>query len=189
MTLQLIDGAKYQGEPGVAFWCAQANSFVDLSGKLVLEFQPKQLDEELPMHRYFVHRYDVVRVKVAVKARDQQDALRRADDYLAKNHPLANCYHNVGCEEKIAEHYGFPTWIYYEKDESDVGYLVDEFGDANYDRTTEYDTCHNRRQPTWGSHPDFPIEDWQYEVANDDTRLGYQDWLSSKLTQRLEDAA
>lgn len=187
--MNLVDGAKYQGEPGVAFWCAQQSCFVDPSGKVVPEFVPTSLDEELPMHRYFVHRYDVVRVKVAVKARDQQDALRRADDYLAKQHPLADVYHNVGDPEKIAEHHGFPTWIYCEKNESDVGYLVDEFGDHEHNRSMEYDTGHHRLHPTWGSHPDFPVEDWQYEVANDDTRLGYADWLSSKLTQRFEEAA
>lgn len=179
--VNLIDGAKYQGEPGVAFWCAQVCSFVDPSGKLVPEFQPARLDEELPMNRYFVHRYDVVRVKVAVKARDQLDALRRADDYLAKDHPLRNVYHNVGDEEKIAEHHGFPTWIHCEKDDSDVGYLVDEFGDPNFDRTMEYDTNHRRLHPSWAEHPDFPAEDWQAEVANGETRLGYEAWVSNKL--------
>ena len=27
---------------------------------------------------------------------------------------------------------------------------------------------------------DYPLSDWQYEVANGDTRLGYQDWLAVK---------
>lgn len=26
----------------------------------------------------------------------------------------------------------------------------------------------------------FPVEDWQYEVANGDTRRGYEDWLAAK---------
>lgn len=29
----------------------------------------------------------------------------------------------------------------------------------------------------WKRDPDFPVEDWKYEVANDDTRLGYLDWV------------
>ena len=33
----------------------------------------------------------------------------------------------------------------------------------------------------WGVHPDFPRADWQYEVANDYTRLGYWEWVASKL--------
>ena len=30
----------------------------------------------------------------------------------------------------------------------------------------------------WGEHPHHPVEDWQYEVANNDTRLGYWDWVA-----------
>ncbi len=32
----------------------------------------------------------------------------------------------------------------------------------------------------WSEHPDYPAADWQYEVANGDTRLGYWDWVSHK---------
>jgi hypothetical protein len=27
---------------------------------------------------------------------------------------------------------------------------------------------------------DYPLEDWQYEVANGDTQLGYTDWVTAK---------
>jgi hypothetical protein len=33
----------------------------------------------------------------------------------------------------------------------------------------------------WGEHPDWPRQDWQYEVANEDTNLGYWDWVLAKL--------
>lgn len=33
----------------------------------------------------------------------------------------------------------------------------------------------------WGAHPDYPVADWQYEVANDDTRRGYWEWVEAKL--------
>jgi hypothetical protein len=33
----------------------------------------------------------------------------------------------------------------------------------------------------WGKHPRWPVEDWQYEVANGDTRLGYWDWVNNML--------
>ena len=33
----------------------------------------------------------------------------------------------------------------------------------------------------WATHARFPVSDWKYEVANDDTRLGYRDWLYDKL--------
>jgi len=29
----------------------------------------------------------------------------------------------------------------------------------------------------WGNHPDYPIEDWRHEVADDNTRLGYHEWV------------
>ena len=33
----------------------------------------------------------------------------------------------------------------------------------------------------WGTHPDKHLEDWQNEVANDYTRLGYWEWVSDEL--------
>lgn len=32
-----------------------------------------------------------------------------------------------------------------------------------------------------GEHPDFPLADWQYEVSEDYTRLGYREWVASML--------
>jgi len=33
-------------------------------------------------------------------------------------------------------------------------------------------------------HTVYPQSDWKYEVANDDTTLGYWDWLSRQLEAR-----
>ncbi len=33
----------------------------------------------------------------------------------------------------------------------------------------------------WKGAPEFPLEDWQYEVANNDTRRGYWEWITSQL--------
>ncbi len=33
----------------------------------------------------------------------------------------------------------------------------------------------------WGGHPDHLTEDWQYEIANGDTRLGYWEWVESQI--------
>ena len=33
---------------------------------------------------------------------------------------------------------------------------------------------------TWGSDPFYPVGDWQYEVANDETRLGYWEWVEAQ---------
>jgi hypothetical protein len=32
----------------------------------------------------------------------------------------------------------------------------------------------------WYDHPEHPLVDWQYEVANGDTRLGYQEWITAR---------
>jgi hypothetical protein len=29
----------------------------------------------------------------------------------------------------------------------------------------------------WEEDPDFPLVDWRHEVADDNTRLGYRDWV------------
>ena len=34
---------------------------------------------------------------------------------------------------------------------------------------------------SWGSHPACPVDIWQHEVASDETRLGYWDWVSNWL--------
>lgn len=36
----------------------------------------------------------------------------------------------------------------------------------------------------WGEHPDFCRKDWQTEVGNDDTLLGYWDWVVAQLDQQ-----
>ena len=36
----------------------------------------------------------------------------------------------------------------------------------------------------WGEHPDFPVADWQLQVANDETRAGYWEWVASELELR-----
>jgi hypothetical protein len=40
----------------------------------------------------------------------------------------------------------------------------------------------------WDDVPDFPPADWQYEVANGDTRLGYLDWCNSQQEMKNEGA-
>ena len=36
-------------------------------------------------------------------------------------------------------------------------------------------------------HKLFPLADWRYEVDNDDTSLGYDDWLSDKIDFEVDD--
>jgi hypothetical protein len=39
----------------------------------------------------------------------------------------------------------------------------------------------------WGEHPDFAVDDWQQEVASDDTRKGYWEWVKAKIDEADED--
>ncbi|PZU06053.1 hypothetical protein [Sphingomonas sp.] len=36
------------------------------------------------------------------------------------------------------------------------------------------------RADPWGDDPAYPVDDWKIEVANDDTRLGYLDWVEAR---------
>lgn len=40
---------------------------------------------------------------------------------------------------------------------------------------------------TWPRFSDFTFEDWQAEVANGDTRLGYENWVEHQRESALED--
>ena len=84
---------------------------------------------------YFVHRYDVVRIKVAVEAEDHEDAMKKADALLAKDHPVRDwsAFHSL--EEEVASVTGsdpslLPRSLQVEEAGQEVtGYLVDEVGD------------------------------------------------------------
>lgn len=36
----------------------------------------------------------------------------------------------------------------------------------------------------WASHPEHPRDDWQYQVACDETLLGYWDWVRARIEAR-----
>jgi hypothetical protein len=41
--------------------------------------------------------------------------------------------------------------------------------------------CRHRLGPAWGIDDEsYPFSDWQMEVANNDTRVGYLTWLDHK---------
>jgi len=33
----------------------------------------------------------------------------------------------------------------------------------------------------WGAHDTWPVQDWKYEVDNDNTRLGYWEWVAQQI--------
>lgn len=91
------------------------------------------------MNKYFVHRYDVIRVKVAVEADSQAEAMVKADEFLEGQHPIPN-FDNTTCEsdEDFVADVGCPVLIHYETAEETTGYLVDEFGDEEFERSRFY---------------------------------------------------
>ena len=43
---------------------------------------------------------------------------------------------------------------------------------------------HEKQYGHWqGDHPYYVLDDWKYEVANGDTRLGYWEWVASQAEQ------
>jgi hypothetical protein len=38
----------------------------------------------------------------------------------------------------------------------------------------------------WEELPEHPVRDWQYEVANGDTRLGYWEWVQAQIEMTYE---
>lgn len=45
----------------------------------------------------------------------------------------------------------------------------------------------SRSDNHWVSDPNYPVEDWRIEVANDDTRLGYGEWLQHQREASLDE--
>jgi hypothetical protein len=43
------------------------------------------------------------------------------------------------------------------------------------------------RRDHWQDNPDHPVDDWKTEVANDDTRLGYCDWIDARAEMLATD--
>lgn len=39
-------------------------------------------------------------------------------------------------------------------------------------------------QSPWDDHPAYPVSSWKYEVANGDTREGYQEWMLNQADQK-----
>lgn len=39
----------------------------------------------------------------------------------------------------------------------------------------------------WGQHPDYPMKEWQAEVVELNTRLGYWEWVTHRLQESRKD--
>jgi len=83
-----------------------------------------------PSLRHFVHVYAVIRVKVAVDARDSRSAMKAADDLLFEN----------GLAVRLVP--AAPGVLEAEYAEEVTGYLVDEAGDDEFVRSRAYGPDH-----------------------------------------------
>lgn len=70
---------------------------------------------------------------------------------------------------------------------TEEGVIIDAYEEAGVEPTTWaktfpelYDWLRPEHPDPWKSDPDYPVEDWRHEVANDDTRHGYLDWVQSR---------
>lgn len=52
---------------------------------------------------------------------------------------------------------------------------------TNVKRLADASALADKHGGVWREHPDHRVEDWKYEVANDDTRRSYWDWVLAKL--------
>lgn len=52
---------------------------------------------------------------------------------------------------------------------------------------SEFDKHPELGEDFWAQHPEHTLEDWQDLVSNDDTRLGYWDWVLVRLDEDDED--
>lgn len=56
-------------------------------------------------------------------------------------------------------------------------------------RASQFHTVFGASADFWGSDPDHPVDEWQAEVNDDATRLGYWDWVQCQREQAAEEAA
>ncbi|WP_177822624.1 hypothetical protein [Erythrobacter aureus] len=116
---------------------------IDAGGEEIEEQAEEPSADEPALKRYFVHRYDVIRVKVAVEAASQQDAMTKADEFLRDNYPLRDWEANRSAEEDVLHVMNrfstLPLALAYAHAEETTGYLVDEVGDSEYENSVQYD--------------------------------------------------
>jgi len=43
------------------------------------------------------------------------------------------------------------------------------------------DTIEHFKNDLWWQHPNYPLQDWRHEVAEDSTRQSYQDWVLHQM--------
>ena len=101
------------------------------------------------MKPFFVHVYYVVRSKVGVLANDHEEAMKKADEMLPDIHKRLE-FSTCGCvntqRDIASDHKNLPIHFDTESAEEVTGYMVDEVGDEQYERSVSYDASYEREQ-------------------------------------------
>ena len=61
--------------------------------------------------------------------------------------------------------------------------LDDQFAASVCDEALEVAELRCDNHGMWSFCPEFPVDDWKYEVANGETRRGYWEWANAKLNE------
>lgn len=70
------------------------------------------------------------------------------------------------------------TWLVTQVSEVSMseGGESDENGTRTFDPESHWDECSG-----------YPVKDWQHEVAEDSTRLGYREWVNHQIEMNQDD--
>ena len=105
---------------------------------------------------------------------------------------VLDCAHQGPCDEDVARWLGKFTF----PEDATPEAIRDELRETGaYDHDELNDDAANRSRILWiaaGNAKDafrefFPQSDWQYDVRNGDTQLGYDDWLAHQMESRTQD--
>lgn len=97
-----------------------------------------------------------------VEATDEAAARQLVDDELLENDD---------CVSMVEADYSAETWIFAVRVVPD-DYTLPPAEDI---------------PSVWDVADDYPVADWQHEVADDNTRLGYRDWVEHQRLLAIED--
>jgi len=123
--------------------------------------------------KYNVHQYAVIRIKVSnITAESQREAMDKADEEISP-HLLS-----LGCLDEAVDFAPFIEHI--EPAEEVVGYLVDEVGDEEYEKTTLYGA--NKEVDKGKSNPTVLLAAAKYAVQFADC------FISPVIRKRLQAA-
>ena len=70
----------------------------------------------------------------------------------------------------------------------DSGLLPTVVQEQAEDATTDAPTDTDAEGDHWSEDPDYPLRDWRHEVADDNTRLGYWQWVRDRREEQAEES-